>query len=227
MRVVLLILVILLNSTVSVASIVNNYSIKYFIGDCVLPKVSFGKIIENDYVGLEHFIKEKSKPSYIIINSKESIPYKELYNHVKKIISQLPEIQDKENLIKLIVETAIVETCGGKYYDVTNQGGLGITQINIESARKLLEFLSKEKPQLYDIVESYRDKSLSFRENLINNLTYNLALCILYYYWNEGKYLYKQINSLRDRAFLWKRTYNTVKGKGTPYAYIQRVQYYK
>lgn len=169
-------------------------------------------------------IRNEPEVEYHMIFEKQKLDYDHLFELTKQIATEIPEIRSEENFIKLIVETAIAETFGGLFFDTTNQGGLGLTQVNYQTAKDLLLLLSKTKPNIHEKVMTYFKTNLSLKENLIHNLSFNIAMCISYYYFNVGDSLYSHINSLDKRANLWKTIYNTPLGKGTPELYIQRVK---
>lgn len=161
-----------------------------------------------------------------LIYEKTRFSYNELEKMVKTIISTLGEIKKTNNFISLIVETLIVETDGGYYYDTDDLGGLGIAQVNYKTAQLLLDELKKENPNLYHRVQSLKVENLTLRQNLIHNMAYNISLCCLYYHMRKGNSVHKLIKTKGDRASLWKEIYNTSLGKGTAEIYVQRVNSY-
>lgn len=165
---------------------------------------------------------EKINPKDFCFFDNQKFSYDYLYKLVQKIIKQLPEINSSPNLIKLIVETAIVETNGGLFLTSTSKGGLGLTQINFKTAQFLQEKL--KDTTYYIFMEKFRDKDLSLRENLIYNIGYNIAMCINYYFLLKKEDVYTQIDTLDKRAYLWKQVYNTESGIGSTEIFIKRVK---
>lgn len=157
---------------------------------------------------------------------KSKLSYEELYKMVEDIVFSLPKIRNTDNFIKLVVETAIVESDGGYYFDIKNKGGLGITQVNYKSAKEVLKLLKKYHTPILESVDMYRDDNLSLKENLIHNVHFNLAMCVAFYYVKKGDRIYQLVSSEYDRARVWKKVYNTHEGVGTTRQYLKRVRNY-
>ena len=149
----------------------------------------------------------------------------------RNVLTQLVEISLKRmphlnirkhpEITKLIVETAIAESSGG-YFTSNKNGDYGVFQIRKEVGEELLLWLKANHTDVYKQVMLFFNEERNFVENLQSNVPFGIALCICEYWRKAGPNFTKHINTVEDRAIMWKSVYNTRKGKGTVKAYIDR-----
>lgn len=167
----------------------------------------------------------KFKSKYLTWSGKEYINKDKLYSLAESVIKRLPHIDNRQDMVKLVVETSIAESQGG-YFISSKNGDFGIFQIRINTANSLLDWLKFAHKDIYDAVEKFRNPKLSLAENLEKNIPYGIALCISEYWRKAGPEFHKYITSIKDRGMLWKSVYNTKLGKGTVNTYIKKVNNY-
>ncbi len=115
-----------------------------------------------------------------------------------------------------LVEIAMVETKGGKYWDKTTYAGMGLTQIDkigFDDTIKRTSDKHKEQVLNYFGVDLDKCEWVELRHNP------RLAFIItrLFLLLRKGRVP----DTIEARANYWKRYYNTVAGKGTEEKYIQ------
>ena len=158
----------------------------------------------------------------------EYLDPKLLLELVKSTIKDFEINLNHENNTVLIYETLITETLGGQYpYDYArdNYKNFGIAQFRLETAYFLKTFIKRFSKHDYNVLMSLRVKNKSEKWNLMYNVKYSIALCLIYYF-HRDKHIAEKAKYLEYRAKLWKTHYNTYKGKGTSENYVERVQEY-
>ena len=147
---------------------------------------------------------------------------------VKSTIKDFEINLNHENNTVLIYETLITETLGGQYpYDYAhkNYKNYGIAQFRLKTAYFLKAFIKHISEHDYNLLLSLRVSDKSEKWNLMYNVRYSIALCLIYYF-QRDKNIASKAKYLEHRAKLWKTHYNTYKGKGTSENYVARVQEY-
>ena len=147
---------------------------------------------------------------------------------VKSTIKDFEINLNHENNTVLIYETLITETLGGQYpYDYAhkNYRNYGIAQFRLKTAYFLKAFIKRISEHDYNLLLSLRVSDKSEKWNLMYNVKYSIALCLIYYF-HRDKHIAEKAKYLEHRAKLWKTHYNTYKGKGTSENYVARVQEY-
>lgn len=171
-------------------------------------------------------IKYNNDIKYFIYE-RSILSYEKLENITMNVLDSLPHVENRKELVDLIVETIITETNGGLYFDVTGNGGLGVAQINLNTAKYILKSMKEKEPQVYKSIQLLKNNKMTLKENLIHNISYGIALCATYYWMSKGDDLYKYAATLKQRSKLWKIVYNTKAGTGTPLLYRKKVTSFK
>ena len=165
---------------------------------------------------------------YFLHPGGEYLDPKLLLELVKSTIKDFDINLNHKNNTVLIYETLITETLGGQYpYDYAhdNYKNYGIAQFRLETAYFLKAFIKRISKHDYNLLMSLRVKDKSEKWNLMYNVKYSIALCLIYYF-HRDKHIAEKAKYLEYRAKLWKTHYNTYKGKGTSENYVERVQEY-
>lgn len=145
----------------------------------------------------------------------------EIEEIITKTLTYLPHADTWENVITLLLETAIVESNRGKFVTNKRSSAVGIWQILPSTAEDCHKFL-KYYPLLYKKVMALYDKKQSLKWNLIHNMPYAVAIAYTVY-WRRVVDLDKKCETLKERGVLWKTHYNTFKDKhGTVNLYINK-----
>lgn len=185
---------------------------KLFIGLllCVSPLVSRAEIIWTHHGG-------------------SHIPINDLGETVSMTVDTFDNILDKENFKKLVIETILVETMGGraKYdYAAKNWQNFGIAQIKKSTAEYLQASLEKSSPKTFYTLIGLKGDNQDEVYNLSTNVPYAIAVCAQYYLLRFQQSGSMEIATVSQRAKVWKRYYNTYLGKGTEAIYKDRIKEY-
>ena len=165
---------------------------------------------------------------YFLHKGGEYLDPKLLLELVKSTIKDFDINLNHENNTVLIYETLITETLGGQYpynHARDNYKNYGIAQFRLQTAYFLKAFIKRISKHDYNLLLSLRVSDKSEKWNLMYNVKYSIALCLIYYF-QRDKNIAEKAKYLEYRAKLWKTHYNTYKGKGTSENYVSRVQGY-
>lgn len=182
--------------------------------------------------GILEIDSSKLEPQKFEVQNKHSIS-KDRYLNGNKLYTVIDEtIREFEinihhrNNSNLIFETLIAETKAGQFSyakAAKNYKNYGIAQMRLDNAEFLKRYIKNKSKHDYAILMHLRNNSKSEEWNLMHNVRYSVALCLIHYY-QRDKNISKKAHCLEQRAKIWKKHYNTIKGKGTPEKYISRVQ---
>jgi len=145
---------------------------------------------------------------------------------VRIVLDRLPHIKSDENVVNLVVETAISESLGGKFIK-SSSGDYGILQIKPWIVEDMYKWLQYKHKDVYAVLQSMYNNKLSMEDNLIQNVPYAIAVCVTEYWRKAGPNFHKHISTMEERAVMWKSVYNTKKGVGTVNCYLSRNEKYK
>ena len=168
------------------------------------------------------------KEKYFLHKGGEYLDPNLLFDLVKNTIKNFEINLNNEANTILIYETLITETLGGQYpYDYAhdNYKNYGIAQFRVETAKFLKGFIKRVSKHDYNLLMSLRVNDKSEKWNLMYNVKYSIALCLIYYF-QRDRNIASKAKYLESRAQLWKTHYNTSKGLGEPENYVKRVQKY-
>lgn len=185
------------------------------------------RILEIDSSKLEQqtFVVE-AKSKYNISKDRSYLDPIKLYTIVDETIREFEIDIHHTNNLNLIFETLIAETKAGQFsYSkaAKKYKNYGIAQMKLTNAEFLKRYIKNVSKHDYNILMNLRNNDRSEEWNLMNNVRYSVALCLIHYY-QRDKNVSKKAHCLEQRAKIWKKHYNTIKGKGTPEKYILRVQ---
>ena len=127
------------------------------------------------------------------------------------------DIQDKftfsaPDAVDLLMLTAAQEShLGESIYQIGGGPALGIFQIEPATYRDLCDNYLRYQKQLGYILSLYKIPGLSDELNLVGNLLYQVLVARLLY-WRHHEFI---PTTLEGRAALYKKYYNTPKGKAT------------
>ena len=168
------------------------------------------------------------KEKYFLHKGGEYLDPNLLFDLVKNTIKNFEINLNNEANTILIYETLITETLGGQYpYDYAHDNfkNYGIAQFRVETANFLKGFIKRVSKHDYNLLMSLRVNDKSEKWNLMYNVKYSIALCLIYYF-QRDRNIASKAKYLESRAQLWKTHYNTSKGLGEPENYVKRVQKY-
>ena len=168
------------------------------------------------------------KEKYFLHKGGEYLDPNILFDLVKNTIKNFEINLNNEANTILIYETLITETLGGQYsytYARDNYKNYGIAQFRVETANFLKGFIKRVSKHDYNLLMSLRVNDKSEKWNLMYNVKYSIALCLIYYF-QRDRNIASKAKYLESRAQLWKTHYNTSKGLGESKHYVERVQKY-
>lgn len=147
---------------------------------------------------------------------------KQTITAVQKCIS----IPSNEHTTLLLLETSAVESSRG--IDMIQKGGSarGILQMMPSTERFLKKWLKNHHPSIHKEIISFYNNNKSVEWNRSYNVPYQIAMSLAYYWHKCGDKLPSLITTRKDRAKVWKRYYNTYKGKGTISKYHEKAEKY-
>lgn len=139
---------------------------------------------------------------------------------ITDVIDAMPIVPYRQDLVRLLTETAATESSFGLIVRDKSGKTLGVYQILLTTAEFLLKKL-RDYPDVLNIVEAYMDPDKSLTENLMHNLHFQTAMAISYYWLRAGDNLLERASTLKSRAKLYKSEWNTPRGKATEAKYIR------
>ena len=215
----LFILVVLLNVLAITSLNSNNSESESEKGVFVITMIDTAENTNKNYT---------KKEQYFLHKGGEYLDPNILFDLVKNTIKNFEINLNNETNTILIYETLITETLGGQYpYDYAhdNYKNYGIAQFRVETANFLKGFIKRVSEHDYNLLMSLRVNDKSEKWNLMYNVKYSIALCLIYYF-QRDRNIASKAKYLESRAQLWKTHYNTSKGLGEPENYVKRVQKY-
>lgn len=123
----------------------------------------------------------------------------------------------------LVVGTAIQES-GLRYVDQLSPGpgpAYGIYQMERATYEDLLRWVQREKPALAGRLEALKGVWPTGVEQLTSNLAYGAAMCRVHYLRALGDQPLPEPSDIHGLSKIWKRSYNTYKGKGRPEQFVR------
>lgn len=162
-------------------------------------------------------VQNKPIPFYFWKGNKAIQPEK-LDGLIVSVLARLPHIPNTKDPRSLLREMALAETRGG-YFQTTYRSkcDLGVFQIQEATASCTLQWVKTVHPDVYAALKSLESKDRSLRDNLEYNVAFSCAVAATYY-WRAAPGA--DISTREKRARLWKRVYNTEKGRGTVRHYL-------
>ena len=121
---------------------------------------------------------------YFLHPGGEYLDPKLLLELVKSTIKDFDINLNHENNTVLIYETLITETLGGQYpynYARDNYKNYGIAQFRLKTAYFLKAFIKRISEHDYNLLLSLRVSNKSEKCNLMYNVKYSIAHCLIYF----------------------------------------------
>lgn len=148
----------------------------------------------------------------------KSFEYENFYATVNKVVNQFPKkIVDKKGMKALLLETACVESTFGEIVKQKGGPALGVFQMQPGTFRYLQKSSSQEEKEFMD---KFKDSNLGSLDNLKYNVEFQVATALVLY--SSFGVHEKKLQSKSTRAKLYKKHWNTPKGKATPSLFIKR-----
>ena len=146
---------------------------------------------------------------------------KQLHDAIYNILLSL-KLYSNASIVKMIFETACVESNCGEYIKQINGPACGIFQIEPNTAQDIIDNYIKYRSRYKDIFDMLYIKAFTLSQNLKYNLAFSVFMCRMFYMRIKESIP----NTVEKRAEYWKKYYNTEQGKGTTTEYIRKVGKY-
>lgn len=146
---------------------------------------------------------------------------KQLHDAIYNILLSL-KLYSNDSIVKMIFETACVESNCGEYIKQINGRACGIFQIEPNTAQDIIDNYIKYRSRYKDIFNLLYIKTFTLPQNLKYNLAFSVFMCRMFYMRIKESIP----NTVEKRAEYWKKYYNTEQGKGTTTDYIRKVGKY-
>jgi len=159
----------------------------------------------------------------------QSIDKDLISNHVVKPVMELLNFcktdRDRRTERLLMLGTCAQESLMGKYLKQIRGPALSMWMIEPATHDDNWENYISHRPRLkYKMNKLLGDGYHSYTDNLTNNYWYACAIARVKYYRADFKMEY--IMSIEDLATVWKKYYNSPKGKGTEKEFIENYKRY-
>ena len=150
----------------------------------------------------------------------KSLSPKALKSTITAVLTRLSSLPEHSAEFRdLIYETVKVESTLGK--NIVGKSALGIAQVTPGTANAYIKRLKKNKPKLYKELYTLYDSKWSFARNLKENVPFNLGVCAIIY-WERAQKSVVKASTLKQRAKIWKKHYNTHQGAGSVAIYVAK-----
>lgn len=146
---------------------------------------------------------------------------KQLHDAIYNILLSL-KLYSNDSIVKMIFETACVESNCGEYIKQINGPACGIFQIEPNTAQDIIDNYIKYRSRYKDMFDMLYIKTFTLPQNLKYNLSFSVFMCRMFYMRIKESIP----NTVEKRAEYWKKYYNTEQGKGTTAEYIRKVGKY-
>ena len=150
----------------------------------------------------------------------------QLAQTIVAVHERLSIVPKNDALVSLILETSAAESLRGIYVEQKGGPAEGLFQMEPATERFMRDWLKKVFPKVYDEVMHFYESSKSAEWNRVYNVPYAIAMSTAYYWHRCGDSLIERIDTIEERAKLWKEHYNTPLGKGTTEGYLRKADKY-
>ena len=193
----------------------------------VIPVPVVNQVVDDSATGFDRRYKTSKKLPLLITKwtGYKQMDGDKLRATIRAVLQRLPQIRSTPRYVSLVYETMAIESNLGSLGHISVGHQYGSIQMLRSTALEILEWSKKNQQDIYRTLVELRTPCLSTRDNLKQNIPFQIAMCATYYWMRTNGSLPK-ITTVRARGNLWKRVYNTYKGSGTVAMYITRAREY-
>lgn len=156
-----------------------------------------------------------------------SIQQDQFAQTVRAVIERLPMVPNDENIVKLVMETCATESnLGTMVTQINGNSSFGIYQIQYSTMEDLRKWLRLEHKDVYTAVNKFWDSKKSNEWNCNNNVPWQTAMCVTYYWKRFGTTLSDLCITVGSRAATHKIGYNSIHGKSSIVKYLADAETY-
>lgn len=158
----------------------------------------------------------------------DTIRKDQLERTILAVLLRLPKTTSDWSAVQLLLETAAVESHRGIHVTQLKSGpARGIYQMEINTIEDTLSWLKKYHKDQYREVQVFYNKKESKEWNYKHNVPWQTAMAISYYWrMSYGNDSIKNALTVKDRAVLYKKVWNTHKGATTIATYYEKIKLY-
>ena len=136
---------------------------------------------------------------------------------VEEVLYKLNRYSD--DALAMVVRTGLAETGYRKLVQFGGGPGLGFFQVELATAKDILENYVKYRPKYLEILLELGLNENDLEFSIKTNIALQVAFCRLHYM--RDKNPIPSWTDLEGQAIYWKQVYNTPLGKGTTKHFIE------
>lgn len=147
----------------------------------------------------------------------------QLESTILAVLLRLPMVTADQSMVKLLQETAAIESDRGVYVSQLGNGpARGIFQMEINTIKDTIAWLNSK--HMYNQVRVFYNKNKSEEWNYQHNVPWQIAMAAAYYVRMAGNNIIKSTANRNDRERVYKKYWNTHKGKSTKEKYFAKAE---
>ena len=184
---------------------------------------------KNRLYSVRYVDKQPSNYGKILIWShegKKKLNKRRLSRTVYAILDRITFVPTSSKIHDMVMETIATESNMGYYVVQVGGPALSLCQIEPSTAKELEAWIKANHKDVYREIRQFWEYSKSDEYNYVNNVPYNIALCLAVYWWRTGYNFLDLCDTRESRAATYKLTYNSVLGKNSTRRYIADAERY-
>ena len=206
-----------------------------FVDNKVPVKVSHAKCTEisgklNITLEEERVVKDPYFPPRIVVwswNGGSTIKKEQLESTILAVLLKLPMVTADMSMVELLQETAAIESHRGIHISQLNGGpARGICQMELKTIQDTLSWMKKNHIEQYRAVRVFWNSKETEEWNFQKNVPWQIAMAASYYWRMAGNDIIKSTLSREGREKIYKKHWNTHKGKSTREKYLAMCEIY-
>lgn len=186
-----------------------------------------GKIVKLEE---ERVVKDPYFPPRIVVwswNGGSTIRKEQLESTILAVLLKLPMVTADVTMVELLQETAAIESRRGIHISQLNNGpARGIFQMELKTIQDTLSWMKKNYIEQYRAVRVFWNSKETEEWNFQKNVPWQIAMAASYYWRMAGNDLIKASLDRDKREKIYKKFWNTCKGKSTREKYLAMSEVY-
>lgn len=191
--------------------------------------VAYGVTEVSGKLNFETTVTNPYFPPRIIVwswNGGATIKKEQLESTILAVLIKLPMVTADETMVELLQETAAIESHRGKFIKQINGPAQGIFQMEPRTIEDTLNWLKKNHKEQYQAIRVFWNSKQSKEWNYQKNVPWQIAMAASYYWRMAGNDIIKTTLSREGRERIYKKYWNTHKGKSTREKYLAMCEIY-
>lgn len=178
----------------------------------------------------ERVVTDPYFPPRIVVwswNGGSTIKKEQLESTILAVLLKLPMVTADISMVELLQETAAIESHRGIHITQLNGGpARGIFQMEIKTIQDTLSWMKKNHIEQYRAVRVFWNSKETEEWNYQKNVPWQIAMAASYYWRMAGNDLIKSSLNRDKRERIYKRYWNTHKGRSTKEKYLAMSEVY-